>query len=261
MARELKSRVWVDWQGQWGGYMNFAVHGHLNCTINQTVTNLHVEWDVDSFGTWYDWGTNTGYGFMNVGGIMWVQPPFSRRFPNPDNQGHENWAGDVLDEVLQACPAIATDSIFGVYATDDAGSNANKAPSVHGTIQGAGWRSHDFALNGELNLDLELVAAYTRWRDNSTGYAVIESNSTTKLTLADVFPDYYPGSTYRGTDDANWDSCDNRSLGKHLKRWNGSAWVDLKNSRRYPEDMSKSNVFMYVSGAWRQADNIMDPQY
>lgn len=258
MARELTRSLWIDWKGAWGGYMNFAVHGTLVCTIDQQVTNLHCEWG-DDFGYYRDFGDVQGYGFINVGGMMWAQPSFSQRSPNPDDQGGEVWDGDVLQEVLEVCPAIATETIYGVYASDD--KLANGMPRVYGDIQSASWRSHDFPLSGQLDLDMEIVTPYTRYRDNAAGQSVIESNGTTRLTLNDIFPDYYPFAVYRGRDGVEWDALSNEELGKFLKDRRGSAWHDLKNSMRYPDDQAKNSVFVRTGSTWRQADNVMAPQY
>lgn len=257
MARGLTRDLYIDWSGLWGGFMQFAVHGNLHCTIDQQVTNLHCEWG-DNFAYWSGPGENsgTGYGFINVGGIMWAQPKFSRRFENSDQHGVERWDGDVLQEVLEACPAIATDAIYGAYMSDE-----SQTPSVKGEIIGAGWIAHDFPLNGEMDLNMTLITPFTRWRDNAAGQAVVESAGSFNLTLEDIFPDYYPFAVYRGRDGIEWDALSNEALGKHLKDRRGGSWHDLKNSMRYPDDPAKNSVFVRTGSTWRQADNVMAPAY
>lgn len=205
------------WTGAWGGYLNLTVSFDLTAVINDDVTEMACT--ITNLNQYFSWGEVEGYGFVNVGGIMWAVPSFSMRF---DDSGEvpETW-DDTLPELTQACPQIPDEVVYGLYASDD-----GSPPRVSGQFGQATTGqavTHTFALSGQPSGEMNIITPFERWRDNGAAQAVVDSQGGFTVTWRDLV-DYFPGAR-RLT--GAWASC-NREGGGSFRR-EASAWADVKN--------------------------------
>lgn len=218
----------VDWNNDWSGYMQV----HITCTVTATVNDdvTEMKCTVSDFHEDHSWGSVAGYGFINIGGICWGAQSFDRRVD--DTETPEDWP-EAEAELAAAFPAYASETMFGIYASDD-----TDPPRVNGTFGGVyEWT---FPLSGQPDIDMPILTSYSRWRDNEAvpPQAVCSSGGPFNITFHDLFPDYYPGA--RRTS-GSWASCNRQ--GGSTRRREGGVWADVKNGR-------DTNTAFRRAGSW-----------
>lgn len=234
-----------SWSGDWGSFM------YCDFTFNLTVTvdDLYTTADcvMTDFNYWRRDGESTGYGFINVGGIMWDNGEFAGAYANPDT-APETWA-NVESELRSTIPNYDVDNIFGVYCSDEP---AHATQGVTGGILAGLEVVKTFDLSGGVSGEACLIRPYERYRDNANDLARIDSQGGFTLTWAEVFQDYYPWAGYLS---GGWHSYNDGSPAVGVFKRSGTSWADAKNSI-LSDEVSAQSVLKRSSNAWAKADDM-----
>lgn len=217
---------YAQYQGYWGVRITFTLTGVLSDdrkTLQCTVGNLNYYTDPAS---------SSGYGFINVAGVLWGSVDFTYSVYNDDSSA-ETW-DEVLSEMAQGLPSIGWQTMFGVYCSDD---------SAH-AVQGTYGNNYTFTFNSETPITGEypILTSYTRSRVNATNQAVTTSaDAPWEIDLSEVIDlPYYPGARRTG---GVWVSLDESGL----FRLKSGSWQDVTN---YEKSTASNLGFRRESGAW-----------
>lgn len=212
------------------GYFELSMSFDVAATLQQESDTLQyrVACQVNGFQETHGWGTVSGDGFINAGGIAFFCPTEDVWTPMEDvsNDTVEQCAAD-LQAYFKGATQFDSHNIWGIYASDK-----GNPPSPQGVLDGT--RAQTVYIDGDpYEQTINLVMSYQRghWRNSSGGWAVTQGSDIANVTFQELFPDipYYPWARRIGGTMA---SC-NRGGGS-LKRRESGAWSDVKNSEAQP---------------------------
>lgn len=237
------STLYCEWQGLYGDYMNVSFHFNLGCGLFEGSGSDEGKWRLDSsvtdWSAYWDWGSTSGGGFINVGGICWADFPLTVTTIDLADAGDDTYALCVQQRntVFGGEANFNSVNIWGLYAED-----MHKPPTVTGEWRGSTTRSQVIAGN-PFNSDITIITPYTRWYDwdRTDPKALMGEGGTFSVSFSEVFADYYPGA--RRLSDA-WHSS-NKPEG--LWRMESGMWQPVKNREDYPSAVSG---FRHRSGIW-----------
>lgn len=237
------STLYCEWQGQYGGFMNVSFHFNLGCDLFEGSGSDAGKWRLDSsvtdWSAYWDWGSEVGGGFINVGGICWADFPLTTSTIDLADGGDDTYALCVQQRnaVFGSEESFNQANIWGLYAED-----MHKPPTVSGEWGGSTTRSQVIAGN-PFETDITIITPYTRWYDwdRADPKAVMGAGGTFSVSFSEVFADYYPGA--RRLSDA-WHSS-NKPEG--LWRRESGTWQPVKNREGDP---SADSGFRRRSGSW-----------
>lgn len=237
------STLFCEWKGLYGGFMNVTFHFNLGCDLFEGSGSDEGKWRLDSsvtdWSAYWDWGSEVGGGFINVGGICWAGFPLSISLIDLADGGDDTYAICVQQRnaVFGNEANFNSVNIWGLYAED-----MNKPPAVSGEWRGSTTRSQVIAGN-PFDTDITIITPYTRWYDwdRTDPKALMGEGGTFSVSFSEVFADYYPGA--RRLSDA-WHSSNKP---KGLWRMESGTWQPVKNRKGDP---SAASGFRHSSGIW-----------
>lgn len=235
-----------SWSGSYSGFMNVSISFTLNVTLNNDPSNDSAPWQtvstISNFTETHDWGTVSGGGFINVGGIAWG-PAIGQSAELLSDGTLDTY--DLMISQRNAAFGSAYDfnlkNVWGIYASDE-----GSPPATSGVWQGSAPSWTQTYATSPFEQDIYIISPYQRYYDwqNEPNTAYFNAGGAFYVTFKDLFPDYIPWNRRL----TSWQAC-NRSGGDMARRESG-AWVTMHN-RTNTTDTGVNDGFRRVSSAWR----------
>ena len=224
----------IDWSGNWGGYMDLHVTGTLTCVLSDSAPYT-LDCTLTDLVATPSYGTGGGYGFVNVGGIMWYREGLSL-YQAVDTEDPETWA-NAYDDLAAWDANINTDAIY-LFAASDEGGN----PPAVTHADGPQNLTHTYTFAEYPSGSFELVSGFERYRINtSPAYSAVGYGGGFTITFDELFG-WVPGAELVG---GAWQTQDSATQDQDMRLVSG-VWRSIVNH----DDVGTSQGLVLKGAAW-----------